>query len=259
MGHRLLADINYDNQDVVFDYYKTAIDSLLKMLSISSVSNYQLPSYNKNFIATELDIFPHWLLTTHLSILLSEYEQEQLQTCFSLLIDNALSQPVAFMHRDYHSRNIMLMPDNNRELAIIDFQDAVIGPITYDIVSLLRDCYVVLSDASIKELFDYFKTHFNQQFPEVIHKDAALCVDDKQWQQWFDLMGLQRHIKASGIFARLHHRDQKSGYLNDIPQTLSYIISVTKQYSELQFLHDLVEQRVLPAVLTKMTEKTGAL
>ena len=204
-------------------------------------SIYQLPDYDDVFVALELNIFSEWLVEKHLSIELSVEEKAQLEQCFSVLIDNVAQQPKAFMHRDYHSRNLLL---SNENIAVIDFQDAVFGPITYDIVSLLRDCYQRLPQADVEQLFNYFTQLLTEQFPDKRYGE----IDGETWQRWFDLMGLQRHIKASGIFARLYHRDNKPGYLPDIPLTLDYIVEVAKKYPELSYLSELVTAKIQPVI-----------
>ncbi|XQW84477.1 aminoglycoside phosphotransferase family protein [Thalassotalea piscium] len=232
LGDTLLSDIV--SPENMASHYQQAIKLLPK---ISSLSCENIPRFDEKFIQTELTIFVEWLLAKHLSIVLAEDEQQQLAACFSFLIDNALSQPQVFMHRDFHSRNIMQLA--NQTFAVIDFQDAVCGPITYDIVSLLRDCYLKWPDDKVFELFDSFIELQTQQ-----HQLTG--ISKAQWLRWFDLMGLQRHIKASGIFARLYHRDQKVSYLKDIPLTLSYIVDVSQRYPELSFLAHLVSDIVLP-------------
>lgn len=218
--------------------YTKAIDLLPKIWQ-ASFDNQPLPVYDQAFILLELNIFKEWLLIEHLQLQLTNIEMQLLSDCFNYLSDNALSQPQVVMHRDYHSRNIMMLNDDN--LGVIDFQDAVIGPITYDIVSLLRDCYVRWSNSDVKQLFLYFCQLAKDKYPEIM-------VDQSEWQCWFDLMGVQRHIKASGIFARLYHRDGKKGYLKDIPLTLGYIVDICALYPELSFLHDLVKNRVFPKI-----------
>jgi N-acetylmuramate 1-kinase len=143
-------------------------------------------------------------------------EELMLQRFFDDLIESALAQPQVFVHRDYHSRNIMITADD--QLATIDFQDAVCGPITYDLVSLLRDCYVVWPDAQVRG----WVKHYWQQ----LHAGHIIDVQESVFQRWFDLMGLQRHIKVLGIFARLSIRDGKHGYLNDLPTVVNYVRSV---------------------------------
>lgn len=218
-------------------YYQQAIDCLMKINAVEQVPSYALPIYDQTFVELELDIFNQWLLDKHLAFTLSTDEKSALKEAYQVLVDNALSQPQCFMHRDYHSRNLMLVDE---EIAVIDFQDAVKGPITYDIVSLLRDCYVKWPAALVDNLLEYFIVHAAKKF--------NLAENKATWQRWFDLMGVQRHIKASGIFARLHHRDGKSGYLKDIPLTLSYLTDICANYPELHIIAEIVSNKVLPAL-----------
>jgi len=240
LGDKLLGDeLTASNMAA---RYKQAITLLPKIATTDQVG---LPCFDHAFVETELTIFIEWLLNEHLNISLTDQDQSSLTDNFNVLIQSALDQPQVSMHRDFHSRNLMCLTDD--ELGVIDFQDAVVGPITYDIVSLLRDCYIKWPDKNVEELFSYYCT--------LITKELSLPnYSQTQWQRWFDLMGLQRHIKASGIFSRLFHRDNKNGYLKDIPLTLSYIVDVSKKYSELKFLHDLVKDIVLPAI-TKNHER----
>ena len=236
-GQTVLSD-RLTNENMA-QYYAQAIVELNKMLKCKTALVAELPQYDEKFINTELAIFNEWLLEKHLGIYLTDDEQSALNECFEILISAIVEQPKTFMHRDYHSRNIMLL--DNSELGIIDFQDAVQGPIIYDLVSLLRDCYVRWPNELITPLMEVYRQQVENSFPEE-------NLTKEKWQYWFDLTGLQRHIKASGIFARLHHRDNKSGYLADIPLTLGYIQDVSAQYDKLSFLHELVTQRVIPAV-----------
>ncbi|MDO6447331.1 phosphotransferase [Colwellia sp. 1_MG-2023] len=244
-GFMCLSDLGNNELSTVLtsdnmtDYYQQAISLLPK---IASITPQNLPVYDDAFIQRELDIFVDWLLHEHLSITLSSEGSKQLQSCFDFLISNALEQPKVVMHRDFHSRNLMLV-DN--ELATIDFQDAVIGPITYDVVSLLRDCYVKWPREQVTPLLHYFIDLMSTQF-------SLSHISEQQWQKWFDLMGLQRHIKACGIFARLFHRDGKTGYLNDIPLTLSYIVDISAEYPQCRFLHQLVQETVIPTLSKKI-------
>ena len=236
-GDHLLADkLTTTNMQI---YYAKAIVELQKMLKCNKVLVDNLPDYNEKFITTELSIFSEWLLEKHLNIHLNVEEKNALTQCFNVLVSAIAEQPKVFMHRDYHSRNIMLLADN--KLGIIDFQDAVKGPVIYDLVSLLRDCYVRWPNELLAPLIEEYRQQVQDYFPNE-------NITAEKWQYWFDLTGLQRHIKASGIFARLHHRDSKSGYLADIPLTLTYIKEVSGQYDKLKFLYELVTNRVIPAL-----------
>ncbi|WP_191321706.1 aminoglycoside phosphotransferase family protein [Colwellia sp. C1TZA3] len=236
-GDTVLAD-QLSNENMA-QYYTKALIELNKMLKCNSALVAGLPDYNEKFILTELAIFNEWLLEKHLKIYLTTDEKIALSTCFDVLVSAIIEQPKVFMHRDYHSRNIMLLA--NDKLGVIDFQDAVKGPVIYDLVSLLKDCYVRWPKQLITPLMEDYRQQVQDHFPDE-------NLSKEKWQYWFDLTGLQRHIKASGIFARLHHRDKKSGYLADIPLTLTYIQDVSAQYDKLSFLHELVTKRVIPAV-----------
>lgn len=180
---------------------------------------------------------PEWFLSKHLGISLSNQEQSDLQSVFELLIKTALDQPQVFVHRDYHSRNLMVTTSENP--GVIDYQDAVLGPVCYDLVSLLRDCYIAWPVQQVRQWVTEYRVLAQQQgiIPE---------VDDKLFQQWFDWMGLQRHIKVLGIFARLNHRDGKAHYLNDLPLTLSYVMNVAANYPEMKPLVDIFQKYDIP-------------
>ena len=238
LGDMLLNDVI--NAKSMSQYYRQALELLSQIRSSSPLPSYPLPKFDEDFIRLELSIFTDWLLKQHLQIDLTLSEQKQLDQCFDVLVESALSQPQVVMHRDYHSRNIMVLADNH--LGIIDFQDAVIGPVTYDAVSLLRDCYIRWPEETLAPLFRHY-------YEQAAHDTITDNISETQWQRWFDLMGLQRHIKASGIFARLYHRDGKAGYLKDIPLTLSYIADVSARYPELIFLSELVKGTVIPALV----------
>jgi aminoglycoside/choline kinase family phosphotransferase len=157
---------------------------------------------------------------------------------FERLADNALEQPQVCVHRDYHSRNLMVTTRNNP--GILDFQDAVTGAVTYDLVSLLRDCYVSWPRERVEDwALGYQELALQSGILREEHDDPA------QFLRWFDLMGMQRHLKAAGIFARLNHRDGKPGYLADIPRTLGYVTEVAGRYGELAGFGEFVQQAVL--------------
>lgn len=196
-----------------------------------------LPLYDESLLRQEMALFPDWLLERQLNLKLTEGERSQLDELFDLLVQSALEQPRVCVHRDFHSRNLMVTDAPNP--GIIDFQDAVIGPVTYDLVSLLRDCYISWPAERVRGwAMGYFELAAQSGILRDEHEDRFL--------RWFDLMGVQRQLKASGIFARLNIRDGKPGYLGDIPRTLGYIVEVAGRYPELEFVAGLIEQRVLP-------------
>ncbi len=217
--------------------YLDAIDALLVMQAKGHRFQGRLPPYDHQLLAFEISLFHDWLCGRHLNLRFTTAEEARWQACCSLLIDSALKQPRVFVHRDYHSRNLMLTSEDNP--GILDFQDAVEGPLTYDLVSLLKDCYVKWPARQI----DDWMLYFYERLPAHIPKPAI-----ERFRRDFALMGVQRHLKAAGIFARLKHRDGKHGYMKDVPRTLSYIVDAADDYDELAFLRDLVATRVLPAL-----------
>jgi len=190
-----------------------------------------LPDYSAAMIEREIKVFIEWCLIAELGLELSHAEQTVLHGLTTLLTDSFLEQPQVFTHRDFHGRNIMQLP--NGTLGIIDFQGAVRGPISYDWVSLLRDCYFALPDAQVQKLLEQQHT--------VASQNGLYQADLSTVQRWFDMTGLQRHLKAIGIFCRLKHQDQKPSYMRDIPRTLAYVQNVCARYEALQPLHNLLE------------------
>ncbi|MCG7982194.1 MAG: phosphotransferase [Candidatus Thiodiazotropha lotti] len=198
-----------------------------------------LPQYDRNLLINEMALFRDWLLEAHLKLQLSQDERQLLDELFQLLAENALQQPQVCVHRDYHSRNLMVVDSHNP--GVIDFQDAVIGPVTYDLVSMLKDCYIEWPTEQVEAwAMGYF---------ELACQSGVLAEqDESSFLSWFDLMGVQRHLKASGIFARLNKRDGKPGYLQDIPRTLGYILGVADRYQATQDLGEFLRHRVMPGL-----------
>jgi len=217
--------------------YGDALAALAVIQACASTAG--LPPYDGPFLRREMDLFPEWLLTRHLGWVLSDADQALLDRTFARLAASALEQPRVFVHRDFHSRNLMVTPPPSP--GILDFQDAVIGPVTYDLVSLLRDCYIAWPRQRVEAWAHGYGT---------LAVRSGILREDLQdsFLAWFDLMGIQRHLKASGIFARLAIRDGKGGYLGDIPRTLGYVVEVAAGYPDLEPLADLVGERVLPAL-----------
>jgi aminoglycoside/choline kinase family phosphotransferase len=218
--------------------YADAIAALVQMQQRGASYQDQLPPYDEKLLRFELSLFHDWLCGKHLGIEFCEDDERRWQDTCDLLVANAFAQPRVFVHRDYHSRNLMVTEEGNP--GILDFQDAVEGPLTYDLVSLLKDCYVKWPEEQVWQWARDFYASLDSPMRE--------RVGEHQFRRFFELMGVQRHIKAAGIFARLNHRDGKAVYLGDIPRTLSYIVDVGPRYPELAFLVELIEARVLPAV-----------
>ncbi len=237
LGNRdYLATLKEDNAD---NLYTDAINALLR---IQSAEYSGLPEYDQGLLLNEMELFSNWFLNTHLGVKLNRTEQQNLSTIYQALAASALEQPTTFTHRDYHSRNLMVTDQNNP--GVIDFQDAANGPFTYDLVSLLRDCYITWPKKRIEKWHNLYLKKYLQQNPEN-------QVSKQQFLAWFDLMGVQRHLKAIGIFSRLSHRDNKHGYLGDIPTTLAYITSIGQHYPLLKPLLDIIKNYDIEAqVLT---------
>lgn len=218
--------------------YHDAIQALAIMQSSGTQFKDALPAYDESLLQSEMALFTDWFLSRHLDLELSEADRGVLQRTYDFLIQSALEQPKVFVHRDYHSRNLMLISDHSHDAnpGILDFQDAVWGPMTYDLVSLLRDCYISWPPELI--------VSWVQQFYDMMKSDLA-GVSFAQFMRWFDLMGIQRHLKATGIFCRLNYRDNKPGYLNDIPRTFGYIFDVSQNYPELDSFSDLLKHHVV--------------
>ena len=214
-----LSELNNHNVDKM---YSSAMDALLLLQQNTPVN---LPAYDEKLLRTELNLFPDWYLEKQLKITVTESQKAVLEDVFGILIQNALSQPQVYVHRDYHSRNLMVNKDHADKPGVIDFQDAVIGAVTYDLVSLLKDCYISWSREKVVLWVASFRV--KAEYLGIIEN-----VDAKQFLRWFDLMGLQRHLKVAGIFSRLKHRDGKTGYLKDIPRTMDYVFEVLELYPE---------------------------
>ncbi len=225
------------NDKTVEALYKDALESLLTLQKNVDITHCALPHYNTRLLQTELQLFSNWFLEQQCGLSLNKAQHAIIDAGYTLLIISALQQTQVCVHRDYHSRNLMHLNTDNP--GIIDFQDAVIGPVTYDAVSLLRDCYISWSDAQIESCLSPY-------YQQLTQTGIVVC-DYNQFQQDFDLMGIQRHLKAIGIFSRLNIRDGKSAYLGDIPRTLNYVINISQRYPDLRDFHTLLVELVLPA------------
>ena len=226
-----LTNLATDNADT---RYRAAIDALIRIQLASRPD--ELPAYDRVLLKRELDLFPDWYLTKHVKIALTESQSSQLAAVFEKILAVNLAEPGVYVHRDYHSRNLMVTEPNP---GIIDFQDAVYGPITYDLVSLFKDAYIEWpEERSLDWLARYWQTAKKAGLP--VRADFGDFHRDYEW------MGVQRHVKVLGIFARLYHRDGKDGYLKDMPLVAKYLRAACERYRDLAPLLrilDLAENR----------------
>lgn len=227
-GFLLLSDLGSTtylhqlNHDTAHKLYMDAIESLVLMQVQSQPA--VLPEYDRALLLRELMLFPDWYINKHLGLTLTEEQNASLQQVFEALLANNLAQPQVYVHRDYHSRNLMVLPKGNP--GVLDFQDAVYGPITYDLVSLLRDAYIQWDE---EQVLDWAIRYWEQ----ARRAGLPLSPDVDSFYRDFEFMGVQRHLKVLGIFARLNHRDGKSAYLNDMPLVMEYTRKAASRYKPL--------------------------
>jgi aminoglycoside/choline kinase family phosphotransferase len=248
-GFLLLEDFGRDNyldllnEETAESLYDQALESLLRLQQRVSPQSAQLPEYDRPLLRRELDIFRDWLIEAFLQLPLSPAELAMLEATWKKLIDSALEQPRVCVHRDFHSRNLMAL-DPAGAPGLLDFQDALIGPITYDAVSLLRDCYIAWPEARVSGWLD----RYHEALLESHLLDAR---EPARFRRWFDLMGMQRHLKAAGIFARLQLRDGKPDYLKDIPRTVNYLVEVGRTHPDFGEFVRFLEERIRPGLAAK--------
>ncbi|MFT7686937.1 MAG: aminoglycoside/choline kinase family phosphotransferase [Candidatus Azotimanducaceae bacterium] len=212
--------------------YESALSTLAELRNINCES---LPLYNETLLRGEIELFSDWFLSKLINLPLNQETTHLITSVCDLVVKNALEQPQVFVHRDYHSRNLMVLAENNPGL--IDFQDAVKGPITYDLVSLLKDCYWQFPRKVVVE------------WVKECWRKYDLEIEFSQFLRWFDLMGMQRHLKCAGIFSRLNIRDGKSRYLQDIPLVISYLLEVCENYDELEDFGIWLKEDVQPKMI----------
>ena len=235
-GFLLLSDLGHKtylealNDESANALYRDATHALVQ-IQLASKPNV-LPNYDQALLQRELDLFPEWYLRQHLQFELSAIQAAQMRQAFALIIENNLAQEKVFVHRDFHSRNLMVTAQNNP--GILDFQDAVYGPITYDAASLWRDAYIAWPEEKVIDWVIQF-------WEEGRKSGLPMPSDFGHFYRDFEWMGLQRHLKVLGIFARLFHRDGKDGYLKDIPLVLDYAIATANRYIELKPLARILE------------------
>lgn len=239
LGDVMLSQRLGDEPDA---WYIKALAALPQVRSLQQFT--ELPVFDSAFIKRELGIFIEWFIEHHLGMTLTAAESTVLDEAFAQLELAILQQPQAAMHRDFHSRNCMVLPDNS--LAVIDFQDAVVGPVCYDAVSLLRDCYVRWPDAQVATWRAWFLSQLQQQ-GWYVQADATAT-----FERDFDFTGLQRHLKVLGIFCRLNYRDHKPSYMKDLPRVFSYVMDVAAQYPQLSTFVQWMQREVQPRFLRSL-------
>ena len=237
LGTRLfLPELNEARVDTL---YGQALDALLQMQTRLRCDD--LPAYDEARLVAEMELMPTWFFERHLGFTPSCEQWDVIELAFRVLIGNACTQTQVFVHRDYHSRNLMITEDGRP--GILDFQDAVRGPITYDLVSILRDCYIEWPDQRVYAWVEGYR-----------HRAEAAGLatgSPERFRRAFDLMGLQRHIKVLGIFCRLYYRDGKAGYLNDLPLVWRYTRDIGRRYPETAPLIELIEQALADRDITR--------
>ena len=229
LGFLIISDLGTDvfqqalTASSANNLYSDAMNALLNMQS--KAKTLSIPNYSSEKLSTEIQLFDDWYIQHYHQSELSIDEHKSLKQVSKLLIDSALEQPQVLVHRDFHCRNLLVTEKNNP--GIIDYQDMVVGPITYDLVSLFKDCYIEWPHSQVEQWI----TDFQEQSIKLgIHQ----IQNQSQWLQWFDWMGVQRHLKVLGIFSRLYFRDGKNQYLQDMPLTYHYLIQTCEKYSKLQ-------------------------
>ena len=217
--------------------YADALTALRTMQTADPAVARELPRYDRALLLREMELMPEWFLRHHLGMTIGTEERAMLSALFESLVQTAASQPAVFVHRDYHSRNLLVTPQDNP--GILDFQDAVLGPVTYDLASLLKDCYIAWPPARVRGWVLEYRE-------KLLESGFALTAGGAEFIRWFDLTGLQRHIKVLGIFARLFYRDGKPQYLKDLPRVLDYVRDTASSYAESAPFADFLAKRIDP-------------
>ena len=226
------------NAETAEDLYAHAFETLLKIQRLNPSET--LPRYDRWLLTRELLLFNAWFLDRHCQIKINADQYTIFMDAYRFMIQDALSQPQVFVHRDYHSRNLMVL--DHAGPGVLDFQDAVRGPLAYDLVSLLRDCYIDWPQVRIES--------WMAGYLELLNRTQKTHYTQAEFQRWFDFCGIQRHLKAIGIFARLKHLHLKPGYLKEIPRTLNYIFSVSARYPELKRFRDCLQALEIADIFT---------
>jgi N-acetylmuramate 1-kinase len=219
--------------------YQEALTALAAIQVRGREASHELAPYDHAPLAAELSLMPEWFLGRHLEITPTAVESAAIADSFAFLIRASLEQPQVFVHRDYHSRNLMVLGSGGP--GVIDFQDALRGPVGYDLVSLLKDCYISWPRSRTVAWVSSYRA-------QLLRQGGAAGTSDAEFLRWFDLAGVQRHIKVLGIFCRLWYRDGKRGYLADLPRVLAYVRESCAQYAQLKSLGSFLDERVAGAL-----------
>lgn len=219
--------------------YSAALSTLVRIQVDGQEVARQLAPYDAAALRRELALMPEWFCERHLQLKLDDAERQLLEETFLWLVEVALEQPVVFVHRDYHSRNLMVLPEGGP--GVIDFQDALAGPVGYDLASILKDCYIAWPRAAVES---WVREHRERLLARGARTLAG--SSEREFLRGFDLIGVQRHIKVLGIFARLWWRDGKIAYLDDLPLTLDYLRDTTARHAELRPFALWLERRIVP-------------
>lgn len=241
-GFLLLSDFGDDlylnllNSDTAESLYNHALETLQRIQQCREIPNWTLPHFDEHLLTKEWNLFTQWMLEKHLQIQFTTYEQHLLTNTFTFLSNVFLEQPKTCVHRDYQSRNLMWL--KQQTTGVLDFQDAVFGPVIYDLVSLTRDCYIDWPESRVTQwTTEYFERTRENKLIDGISRE--------QFQRWFDLITIQRHLKNLGIFTRLNHAYGKPHYLNHLPRTLNYILQASVHYPELKSFREFLLQKTL--------------
>jgi len=239
LGHQPLRSV-YPTEGA--NALKPAMTLLASLAAIPGAELAELPEYDRTKLIAEMVLFEQWFVAELLSLELNNVERSELAALYEQLATSAIEQPQGFVHRDYHCRNIMLSDTSaaQPQLGIIDYQDAVVGPLSYDLVSLLKDCYWQWPSVTREALVTEFYQH------NIAPLEGAPSL--AEFSRQFDWMGLQRHMKVLGIFARLALRDNKPSYLHDLPLVIHYTLEVAASYPQLQAFAEWFKARLMPAI-----------
>lgn len=227
-----LKALTSENADMLYD---RALSALSILHTCTHVPNYPLPHFDANWMWQEWNWHKEWFLNNFLGLFLKPEEERSLDRCYEHIVTFNIAQPQVFMHRDFHSANLMVLNEN--QIGLLDFQDAFIGPVTYDLVSLLRDCYI---DWPAEKVNKWALQYFHQ---------LQLNISEQTFLHGFDWMGIERHLKALFTFSRKYIRDHDARYLAHIPRTLNYILQISRQYPQLKMLFQYYQNIVEPVVL----------